>query len=68
MDVSQNTSSNLSAGFFRPKQAAAYLNVSVELLAKWRRLGTGPRVRKAPGRVVLYAVADLQSFMDKEVA
>ena len=66
MEVNNNTSSNLSPGFVRPRQAAAYLDISVELLAKWRRMGIGPRVRKAPSRVILYAVADLQSFMDKE--
>lgn len=49
--------------YLRPQQAANYLGVSPSFLAKQVRKGVGPRQRRI-GRVVLYAVADLQAFME----
>jgi predicted DNA-binding transcriptional regulator AlpA len=58
--------SELRPGFLRPKAAATYLDISPSLLAKQIRLGTGPKFRKI-GRVVLFKVADLDSWMEEAV-
>lgn len=49
--------------YLRPLQAAEFLQVSPSFLAKQVRKGLGPRQRRI-GRVVLYAVADLQAYME----
>ena len=49
--------------YLRPVQAAEFLQVSPSFLSKQVRKGVGPRQRRI-GRVVLYAVADLQAFME----
>jgi predicted DNA-binding transcriptional regulator AlpA len=53
----------LNPGFLRVREAARYLGISPALLAKQARLGVGPKQRRV-GRAVLYAVADLQEFMN----
>lgn len=50
----------------RPKQAAEYLGVACQTLAKWRVTGRGPRFRKL-GRIVVYTPDDLRAFVDQEV-
>lgn len=52
--------------YLRHKEAAEYLRVSPALLAKQVRLGTGPPRRRI-GRIVLYAVADLKTWMDAKI-
>ena len=64
--VSSAKRSELAPGFLRPREAAAYLSISPSLLAKLARMGQGPRQRRV-GRAVLYAVADLQAFMESAV-
>src|SRR5690348_2213074 len=45
------------------REAAALLNVSVGLLRKWRRLGTGvPPVKL--GRLIRYQPASIQAYID----
>jgi predicted DNA-binding transcriptional regulator AlpA len=57
----------LAPAYLRPTQAALYLGISESLLSKEVRKGKGPRQRRV-GRVVLYAVADLNDYMDGKVA
>jgi predicted DNA-binding transcriptional regulator AlpA len=45
------------------KQAAALLNVSVKALQAWRSRGGGPKFLKIGGRLVRYAMSDLESFV-----
>ena len=56
-----NASEN--GGLLDEKAAAQILGCSHHLLRKWRRPGGGPRHHNV-GRLVRYALADLQSFMD----
>lgn len=56
---------NVVPAFLRTKQAAAFLGISPALLMKQVRLGSGPPRRRI-GRVVLYAIADLQAWMDAQ--
>lgn len=44
------------------KQAADLLGVSPRSLEKWRLIGCGPAYRKLAGRLVRYALADLDDF------
>ena len=46
------------------KDAAAILGASVQTLRNWRWRGEGPRYRKLGKRLVRYARADLQAFLD----
>ena len=55
----------ITPAYLRPAQAAEFLGISPSLLAKEVRKGTGPRQRRV-GRVVLYSVEDLRSFMDQK--
>ena len=48
--------------YFKPRQAAEYLNSSPSTLAKRRLYGGGPRFIKI-GRSVRYAKHDLDEFM-----
>lgn len=48
--------------YLSPEEAAAYLGLSIPLLAKWRGDGEGPDYSKIGSRVS-YAVADLDGFM-----
>lgn len=50
------------------KEAARYLGVQVETLAKWRLRGTGPRYSAAIGRVPRYQLSDLIEFMKNKMA
>jgi predicted DNA-binding transcriptional regulator AlpA len=43
-------------------QAAAYLSITRKQLESWRSLGCGPAYSKV-GRLVRYAVADLDAWM-----
>jgi len=49
-----------------PQQAAAYLTVSVDTLARWRTVGRGPRFLKftrAKQGIVRYRREDLDRFI-----
>lgn len=48
--------------YLSPEEAAAYLGLSMPLLAKWRGDGEGPAYSKV-GTRVSYAVEDLDGFM-----
>ena len=49
--------------WLRAPEAAAYLGLSASTLAKMRLRGDGPPFSKAGRRIVVYEVADLQSFL-----
>lgn len=44
-------------------EAAAYVNVSIRTLARWRAAGSGPVVVKLSARTVRYRVADLDAWI-----
>ena len=48
----------------RVSDAARYLGLSESTLAKMRLRGDGPPYSKAGARVVVYALADLEAFLD----
>jgi hypothetical protein len=48
--------------YFKPHQAAAYLNSSTSTLAKRRLYGGGPKFSRI-GRAIRYAKSDLDEFM-----
>lgn len=48
--------------FFTTQEAADFLGVSPRSLEKWRLIGCGPAYRKLAGRLVRYALADLDHF------
>lgn len=50
--------------YLTPKQAAAYLNLSVKTLEKWRHEGKGPSFKRFGNRKIMYSVDDLQSYAD----
>ena len=50
------------ANFLTPAEAAKILQVSTSTLNRWRRLGTGPRFCKLPGRI-RYMPSDVYQFM-----
>ena len=48
----------------RVSDAARYLGLSESTLAKMRLRGDGPPYSKAGARVVVYALADLNDYLD----
>ncbi len=48
-----------------PKEAGAYLKVSVNTLAAWRSKKIGPRYMKT-GRMVKYSREDLDIYLKKQ--
>lgn len=48
--------------YFKPRQAAEYLNSSASTLAKRRLYGGGPKFSRI-GRAIRYAKSDLDAFM-----
>jgi predicted DNA-binding transcriptional regulator AlpA len=50
--------------YLRTPEAARFLGLSGRTLEKHRTYGTGPTYRKLGGRVV-YAIEDLQSWVDR---
>jgi hypothetical protein len=48
---------------YTEKQAAQFLNVSISLLRKWRRLGAGPEFKKVGGKLVRYPIDSLRTWI-----
>lgn len=48
------------------EQAAAFLRVQPKTLANWASQGKGPKFRKPSGKLVLYAIEDLQAWVNGE--
>ncbi|WP_206214039.1 helix-turn-helix domain-containing protein [Corynebacterium qintianiae] len=48
----------------KPREAARILGLSPQTLANWRTLGRGPRYRRVSPGTVVYAVSDLQKWLD----
>lgn len=51
-----------SLALLTPKEAASFLRVAEETLAKWRTKGTGPKFRRLGHRTVRYLKADLVAW------
>ena len=49
------------------REAAAWLRLGANTLAKWRILGKGPRFTRA-GRSIRYRRADLEAFVERRTA
>lgn len=49
-----------------PETAAKYLDTSVNTLTDWRAKGVGPSYKKIGQRMVRYAKADLDAFMEAQ--
>lgn len=58
---SRNVSSNSAPVNMREAEAAEWLSVKANTLARWRVEGSGPPYRKH-GRVVIYALVDLEAW------
>lgn len=54
---------NKFVGKLRAPAAAEYLGLSTSTLAKMRLRGDGPTYAKAGPRIVVYDLADLESFL-----
>ena len=54
-----------SPQFLNESSAAKYLGVSVKSLQRWRFERRGPAYSKVGGKIVRYAVADLNKFFDQ---
>lgn len=52
----------MSEPLLTPREAAAYLQVAVQTLAKWRWLQLGPPFRKVGRRLIRYAKSDLEAW------
>jgi predicted DNA-binding transcriptional regulator AlpA len=55
---------NESMTRLRPKAAAAFLEVTVSCLAKWRMQNKGPRYRRLGERIIYYTPSDIQSWLN----
>ena len=60
----ESVMSTIEPRYLDPKQAAAYLTISVGTLAHMRVTGDGPPYAKS-GRRVIYAVADLDTWVEE---
>ena len=50
------------------RQAAHYLDCSIDTLKRWRRLNTGPKFERVGSRrLVRYRIEDLDAFIDAEM-
>ncbi|HLW78185.1 MAG TPA: helix-turn-helix domain-containing protein [Terriglobia bacterium] len=61
--ASATTVERLPRRYLRPPDAAEYLGVSPKFLAHARIRGDGPPFIRASGRLILYAVADLDQWL-----
>ncbi len=53
--------------FLKTSQAAQYLNLKPDTLRSWRKAGVGPRYHSVNGRLCLYRLSDIVSFVvDKQ--
>ena len=48
---------------FVPREAAAYLHVSIRTLESWRALGTGPAFTKRKNGFIRYHIDVVEAFM-----
>lgn len=53
----------LSCTYLRTSEAAKYLGISCSLLEKLRLVGGGPAYAKLSGKLVRYAVVDLDTWV-----
>ena len=65
--VSDNQSnSSVPVRWLSPIEAALYLGFSVQTLERWRKKGEGPRWFRLGYRRVIYDIADLDAFIQRE--
>jgi predicted DNA-binding transcriptional regulator AlpA len=64
LECINNKKGNFRILSVRTEEAAKLLSVSRKTLEKWRCSGSGPKYSKL-GRIVVYRVADLESFMSE---
>jgi predicted DNA-binding transcriptional regulator AlpA len=55
---------NVQSNYLSREQAAAFLHVTPKTLANWASQGKGPKFRKPGGRLVLYAIDDLEAWIN----
>jgi excisionase family DNA binding protein len=48
------------------RQAAAYLNVSIRTLQRWRREGIGPPSIRLPNKYLRYRQGDLDAWLEQQ--
>jgi len=58
-----NTNNPISNHLYNEHQAAAWLQVSLSTVRRWRKNGTGPRFFRF-GALIRYRLEDLQKFVD----
>lgn len=63
MGSDKNSEASRRSSVVSPETAAAYMNVAVSTLAKWRVSGLGPMFIKV-GRAVRYDARDLDAWLD----
>ena len=61
--TSAMTNTATAPNVLTPKQAAAYLNLSLATLKSWRAKKTGPVFVKRGARLIGYKPADLDAYM-----
>lgn len=49
--------------FLKTSQAATYLNLKPDTLRSWRKAGVGPKYHAVNGRLCLYRLSDIVSFV-----
>lgn len=57
---------NNPPAYLNREQAAAFLHVQPKTLANWACQGKGPKFRKPSGKLILYAIEDLQAWVNGE--
>ena len=70
MTLQHDPSNDSASRLCSPRQAAEFLGVSVETLARWRVLGTGPafvKFSRAKQAIVRYRHADLERFIHAHI-
>lgn len=57
---------NNPPAYLNREQAAAFLHIRPKTLTNWASQGKGPKFRKPTARMVLYAIEDLQAWVNGE--
>src|SRR5437764_15177614 len=70
MTMQHDSSNDSGSRLYSPREAAEFLGVSVDTLARWRVLGSGPafvKFSRAKQAVVRYRREDLERFVGAHV-
>lgn len=52
-------------GLLTQRQAAAYLNISIRTMQRWRRHGIGPPSIRLPNGYLRYRKSDLDAWLER---